>query len=161
VIRAKSARYSVEHPLVLGAALAGADAAARASCSAFGLPLGEAFQLRDDLLGVFGDPDSTGKPAGDDLREGKRTVLVARAMAAGDDATRTLLRSQLGVRDLSAADVAAVARAIEATGAPDQIEDLITELSERAFAALTAAVLDEPGATMLAELGRAAVDRRA
>ena len=90
VIRAKSARYSVEHPLALGAALADADDSDLASVRALGLPLGEAFQLRDDVLGVFGDPSATGKPAGDDLREGKRTVLVARALArataAGDDA---------------------------------------------------------------------------
>ena len=161
VIRAKSARYSVEHPLVLGAALAGADVAAREECSTFGLPLGEAFQLRDDLLGVFGDPAATGKPAGDDLREGKRTVLVARARAAGDDAQRAILRSLLGERDLSDDDVALVAGTIQATGAPDAVEALIAELSTRAFAALSAARLDEPGAAMLATLAHAAVDRRA
>ena len=161
VIRAKSARYSVEHPLVLGAALAGADGAARTASAAFGLPLGEAFQLRDDLLGVFGDPDATGKPAGDDLREGKRTVLVARAMAGGDDAQRAILRKFLGVRDLADADVAIVADAIVGTGAPGKVEELIADLSERAFGALGAATLDEPGATVLALLGHAAIDRRA
>ena len=161
VIRAKSARYSVEHPLVLGAALAGADDGARAALSAWGLPLGEAFQLRDDLLGVFGNPATTGKPAGDDLREGKRTVLVARAMAAGDDAQRAILGERLGIRDLADDDVAIVADAIAATGAPDEVEDLIADLSARAFAALAAATLDEPGATMLARLGHAAIDRRA
>jgi len=161
VIRAKSARYSVEHPLVLGATLAGADAAACEACAAFGLPLGEAFQLRDDLLGVFGDPDATGKPAGDDLREGKRTVLVARAMAAGDDPQRAILRNLLGVRDLSGDDVAVVAHAIVGTGAPDEVEELIADLSARAFTALAASTLDEPGAAMLAELGHAAIDRRA
>ncbi|RYV50357.1 polyprenyl synthetase family protein [Pengzhenrongella frigida] len=161
VIRAKSARYSVEHPLGLGAALAGADADTLASSSAFGLPLGEAFQLRDDLLGVFGDPATTGKPAGDDLREGKRTVLVARAMAAGDEAQRALLRERLGIRDLADDDVATVAAAIAATGAPDEVETLIAELSSRAFTALAAATLDEPGAEMLARLGHAAIDRRA
>jgi geranylgeranyl diphosphate synthase type I len=161
VIRAKSARYSVEHPLVLGAALAGAGASARAACATFGLPLGEAFQLRDDLLGVFGDPGATGKPAGDDLREGKRTVLVARAMAGGDDAQRAMLRTRLGVRDLSAADVAALADAIAASGAPAEVETLIAALAARAFAALAESTLDQPGAAMLATLGHAAIDRRA
>src|SRR5690606_21611114 len=80
VIRSKTARYSVEHPIVLGAALAGADDDQLDACRRLGLPLGEAFQLRDDLLGIFGDPAVTGKPTGDDLREGKRTVVVARAM---------------------------------------------------------------------------------
>ena len=161
VIRAKSARYSVEHPLALGAALAGADGDALAASSAFGLPLGEAFQLRDDLLGVFGNPDTTGKPAGDDLREGKRTVLVARAMAAGDDAQRAVLRTSLGVRDLADDDVAALAETIATTGAPDEVEVLIADLSARAFDALATSTLDEPGATMLARLGHAAVARHA
>ena len=82
VLRYKSAKYSIERPLHVGAALAGADAEQLAALTAFGLPLGEAFQLRDDLLGVFGDPATTGKPAGDDLVEGKRTVLVALALDA-------------------------------------------------------------------------------
>jgi geranylgeranyl diphosphate synthase, type I len=161
VIRAKTARYSVEHPVVLGAALAGADESARARCSAFGLPLGEAFQLRDDLLGVFGDPGTTGKPAGDDLREGKRTVLVARAMAAGDAEQRRLLGSHLGVRDLGDDDVEALAAMIRGTGAADEVEQLISALSDEGFGALEVADLAEPGATMLATLGHAAVDRQA
>src|SRR5688572_2910645 len=82
VLRYKSAKYSIERPLHVGAALAGAPQAAITALSGFGLPLGEAFQLRDDLLGVFGDPATTGKPAGDDLVEGKRTVLVALALEA-------------------------------------------------------------------------------
>ena len=76
VVRYKSAKYSVERPLHVGAVLAGGGADVVEALSSFGLPLGEAFQLRDDLLGVFGDPSVTGKPAGDDLSEGKRTVLV-------------------------------------------------------------------------------------
>ena len=83
MIQYKSARYSVLRPLQLGAALGGASPALRAAYDAYGLPLGEAFQLRDDVLGVFGDPAETGKPAGDDLREGKRTVLVALAVQRG------------------------------------------------------------------------------
>src|SRR5690606_35044751 len=75
----KSARYSVQQPLLLGAALAGADAAQHDALSAFGHPVGMAFQLRDDVLGVFGDAAVTGKPSGDDLREGKRTLLIAYA----------------------------------------------------------------------------------
>jgi len=79
VVRYKSAKYTVERPMHIGAALAGADVELLNGLSAVALPLGEAFQLRDDVLGVFGDPAVTGKPAGDDVREGKRTVLVARA----------------------------------------------------------------------------------
>src|SRR5690554_1242663 len=106
VIRAKSARYSVEHPLVLGAALAGATEAQLAGVRVVGGPLGEAFQLRDDLLGVFGDPSVTGKPAGDDLREGKRTVLAARGVALASPAERAELVRGLGTRSLDDAQVA-------------------------------------------------------
>lgn len=165
VIRAKAARYSVEHPFTLGAALADADEPALAACRALGLPLGEAFQLRDDLLGVFGDPVATGKPAGDDLREGKRTVLtaraVARARAVGDEATVTLLRTRLGDRGLSDADVTQVADAIKATGAPDDIEQLIEELSGTAFDLIDARRWPDPARGQLVGLAHAAVDRRA
>jgi geranylgeranyl diphosphate synthase type I len=165
VIRSKSARYSVEHPIVLGAALAGADDDAVRACETFGLPLGEAFQLRDDLLGVFGDPATTGKPAGDDLREGKRTVLVARAMARatalGDHRTVDLLRTELGVRDLADDRVTRLASAIERTGAADEVEALIGELTGSAFRTLARLPLAEPGLTYLTRLAHAAVDRTA
>lgn len=165
VIVAKTARYSVEHPLLLGAVLAGADDAAMTATSAYGLPLGEAFQLRDDLLGVFGDPAATGKPAGDDLREGKRTVLVARAMdrarAAGDTALAAALRTGLGDRTMDDAACDALAARIAASGAVEEVEALIAELGDRAFAALDAADLHEDGRAVLLRLARAAVDRRA
>ena len=97
VLRYKSAKYSIERPLHIGATLAGGgEQRARRLLSAFGLPLGEAFQLRDDLLGVFGDPATTGKPAGDDLVEGKRTVLVALALDAAPAADAARLDAALG-----------------------------------------------------------------
>ncbi len=165
VVRAKSARYSVEHPLALGTTLAGARPDQVAAVRAVGLPLGEAFQLRDDLLGVFGDPGATGKPAGDDLLEGKRTVLVARAVARaradGDEAIVALVRDQLGRRDLPADAVQALADAITSTGAPQDVEALITELSDQAFAGLEALDVTGQGRQMLVALGHAAVDRRA
>ncbi|MGN8245369.1 polyprenyl synthetase family protein [Cellulomonas soli] len=165
VIRAKSARYSVEHPIVLGAALADADEGQLEACRRIGLPLGEAFQLRDDLLGVFGDPRATGKPAGDDLREGKRTVLaaraVARARAAGDLDTVDLLRGRLGDRSMSEGEVTALAHAIAATGAPDDVEELISVLSAEAFDRMEQRPWAEPARGQLAALAHAAVDRRA
>ncbi len=161
VVRAKSARYSVEHPMVLGATVAGADAAALAVVSRAGLALGEAFQLRDDLLGVFGDPATTGKPAGDDLREGKRTVLVARALRRTDDAGRAVLLDGLGRRDLSEVDVAALRQVLYASGAVTDVETLIDELAGPALAEIGQAPLAEPGRTMLARLGHAAVERLA
>lgn len=160
VIRAKSAGYSVAHPVSLGAALAGVDDGALDRCRRTGLPLGEAFQLRDDLLGVFGDPSVTGKPAGDDLREGKRTVLVARALAGADEADRSVLRAGLGRRDLSDHDVTELRGAIVRSGAVDGVEALIHDLAEPALGAWREADLAEPGRSMLVALGRAAVDRR-
>ena len=161
VVRAKSARYSVEHPIVLGAILAGADPAAVDLAAGAGLALGEAFQLRDDVLGVFGDPATTGKPAGDDLREGKRTVLVARALRRADDAGRATLRDSLGRADLTDAEVQAVREVLRGTGALAEVEALIEALAGPALEAIATAPLAEPGRTMLGRLGRAAVDRLA
>jgi geranylgeranyl diphosphate synthase type I len=161
VIRYKSARYSVEHPLALGAALAAADDDAVAACRVIGLPLGEAFQLRDDLLGVFGDPATTGKPAGDDLRQGKRTVLVSRALSLADGQDRARLTQALGRRDLTDDDVARLRSLLDRTGAVAQVEHLIDTLAGPALQALSDADLAEPGRSMLVRLGRAAVDRRA
>jgi geranylgeranyl diphosphate synthase type I len=127
VVIYKSAKYSVEAPLAIGASLAGATVDHIETLRAFGLPLGIAFQLRDDMLGVFGDPSVTGKPAGDDLREGKRTVLIAlaqRELAPSDVAEMDAL---LGRTDLSADNIATIREMLVASGAVDQIEDLITE----------------------------------
>lgn len=164
VIRSKSARYSVQHPLTLGAALAGAGDEALAACREIGLPLGEAFQLRDDLLGVFGDPAVTGKPAGDDLREGKRTVLVARALRlagqAGDTTTVDLLRSRLGDPALSAAEAARMADAIASTGAPDEVEKLIDSLAGTALDLIERRDWPDEARSQLVTLARQSVDRR-
>ena len=158
VLRYKSAKYSIERPLHIGAALAGAGPEAMAELTAFGLPLGEAFQLRDDLLGVFGDPAATGKPAGDDLVEGKRTVLVALALdaASADDAAR--LDRALG-RALDAGQVAELRGVIDGSGAHAQVEAVIGELADLALAALYRAHVDEVARGVLRELASAATDR--
>ncbi|HEU0101607.1 MAG TPA: polyprenyl synthetase family protein, partial [Mycobacteriales bacterium] len=108
VARYKSAKYTIEKPLHLGAALAGAGQDVLDGYSGYGLPLGEAFQLRDDLLGVFGDPAQTGKPAGDDLREGKRTALVAMALEAATPAQAAVVRRHLGDPHLTPEGVTAL-----------------------------------------------------
>jgi geranylgeranyl diphosphate synthase type I len=132
IVRYKSAKYTVERPLHIGAALAGADPDLIAALTDVALPLGEAFQLRDDVLGVFGDPELTGKPAGDDLREGKRTVLVARAAELTDDAGRELLRTSLGTFD----GVDDVRDLILTSGALAAVEDDIARLEAQADAAI-------------------------
>jgi geranylgeranyl diphosphate synthase type I len=159
VARFKSAKYTVERPLLLGAAIAGASPATQAAYSAFGLPLGEAFQLRDDVLGVFGDPAQTGKPAGDDLREGKRTYLVAAAFAALDDDRRATLDRGLGDQGLDDAGVAALRTIIRDSGALTATERRIDELMTAALTALDAADLDEEARTVLHALADAATRR--
>ena len=159
VVRAKSARYSVEHPISLGAALAGASPQQVRTCEAFGLPLGEAFQLRDDILGVFGDPSQTGKPAGDDLREGKRTVLLARAMGCATHEQVAILQAKVGTPQLTDADIAELRGIIVSCGALDGIETLVSELTEQSFEILGEADLAEDGQEMLRQLGLSAVRR--
>jgi geranylgeranyl diphosphate synthase type I len=156
VARYKSAKYTVERPLLLGAALAGAPEALKNKYSGYGLPLGEAFQLRDDLLGVYGDPARTGKPAGDDLREGKRTYLVAAALEAADAVQRKALEAGLGRPD---ADVDELRRIIERTGAREKTEARIEELTRQALTAINVAEMDAEARETLTALAAAATQR--
>ena len=153
VIRYKSAKYSVEHPLLIGATAGGATPADLEALSRYGLELGEAFQLRDDVLGVFGDPEVTGKPAGDDLREGKRTVLIARTLAGADAAATANIERWLGSPDLGAAEVAAFQQLIVDSGALAGIEEDITRGANAARTALAEATgVDPESREVLAEL---------
>ena len=158
VLRYKSAKYSIERPLQIGAALAGASEQTLAELSAFGLPLGEAFQLRDDLLGVFGDPSVTGKPAGDDLVEGKRTVLVALALDAAPAAAAGELDQALGT-PLSTDDVERLRAIIDESGAHAQVEAVIEQLSDLALAALDKADIDDAAREVLRGLASAVTHR--
>ncbi|MBV9832664.1 MAG: polyprenyl synthetase family protein [Marmoricola sp.] len=158
VLRYKSAKYSIERPLHIGAALGGAPERLIAQLSRFGLPLGEAFQLRDDLLGVFGDPEVTGKPAGDDLVEGKRTVLVALALDALPPADARLLDSSLGTA-LEEDQVEQLRKLIDASGAREQVESVITELTSRSLRALDEAEITDGARQVLAGLAGEATQR--
>jgi geranylgeranyl diphosphate synthase type I len=155
----KSARYSIQQPLLIGAALAGADAAQNAALAAFGHPVGMAFQLRDDVLGVFGDAAVTGKPSGDDLREGKRTVLVAYARERLATGPRRVFDELLGDPTLDAAQISSLQATIESTGALERVEDLITAYAREADRALSGARLDDGAVGELRDLARAATAR--
>jgi geranylgeranyl diphosphate synthase type I len=161
IIRFKSAKYSTEHPLALGGALAGAHDELLRGYSAFALPLGEAFQLRDDVLGVFGDPVTTGKPAGDDLREGKRTVLIAFALDLAGQSESAFIDAKLGSPGLDDADVEEIRRIIVDCGALQATETLIEEFGRAAFTALDLLPLDELPKTALRKLAEATVSRAA
>ncbi len=158
VLRYKSAKYSVERPLHIGAALAGATEHNLEQLTAIGLPLGEAFQLRDDLLGVFGDPSVTGKPAGDDLVEGKRTVLVALALDSASTANADFLDRSLGAA-LTPDAVTRLRQIIAASGAQAQVEEAIAGLVATAQAAMTAAELTDDARGVLRSLAAAVTDR--
>lgn len=159
VVRYKSAKYTVERPLHLGAALAGAGADLLATLTAYGLPLGEAFQLRDDVLGVFGDPAVTGKPIGDDLREGKRTVLVAHAATRASAEQRELLHAHIGDASMSDHQLGLVREVLVSTGALAQVETDIAALEQHSAEAIAAAVLSPEAHDLLTDLADRATRR--
>jgi geranylgeranyl diphosphate synthase type I len=138
VLRLKSGRYTAERPIQLGALLAGAPPELRAELSRYGTAVGEAFQLQDDLLGLFGDPATVGKPVGDDLREGKFTLLIHHALVNGSPSDRRLVAGALGDSNLTAAEVARVQLALERTGARRAVTAMIAERLGEARRALTA-----------------------
>jgi geranylgeranyl diphosphate synthase type I len=159
VIVYKSAKYSVEAPLTIGASLAEVSLAQLAALRAFGLPLGVAFQLRDDLLGVFGDPTVTGKPAGDDLREGKRTVLVTLARQKLPASAGRLFDELLGDDDLDEQQIVMLQTAVRDSGAVEQVERIIAHNVATATAALADAPLARSARDELGALADAATKR--
>ena len=161
VIVYKSAKYSVQAPLLIGATLAGGTPAQLAALRDFGLPLGIAYQLRDDLLGVFGDSAVTGKPSGDDLREGKRTVLVAIARELMPQGSRRALDELLGDAELDDAQVRMLQNTIADCGAVDEIEALISRNVRTAIAAVGASPLSRRAITQLSELAETVTTRSA
>jgi geranylgeranyl diphosphate synthase, type I len=161
VARYKSAGYTVQRPLQLGAAIAGAGPEVTEAYTAIGLPLGEAFQLRDDVLGVFGDPLVTGKSADDDLREGKQTLLIALAEQAADEAGRGLLDRSLGNADAGPEEIEALRALLESTGARARVEERITERTALARSAIAAAPLADDARAALDALAVAATSRTA
>jgi geranylgeranyl diphosphate synthase type I len=159
VVRRKSGNYTVRRPLEFGAALAGCDDDVIGVLGTYGELLGEAFQFRDDLLGVFGDPEVTGKPAGDDLRERKASSVVVLAAELAGDRQRADLDALLA---LDVVDDAAVARwrtLITATGARDQLEKLIDDRVRRALETIDLAGLPERPATALTALAARCTER--
>ncbi|MEV5574640.1 polyprenyl synthetase family protein [Spirillospora sp. NPDC052269] len=159
VVDFKSAKYTIERPLHLGAALAGGSGELTAALSAYGRPLGMAFQLRDDVLGVFGDPSQTGKPAGDDLREGKRTVLVALTLERATPEQAAVVDRLLGDPELSERGVADLREIITGTGGLAACEEMIDRFAAEAHEALAAAPVAGEAREALAELAVAATAR--
>lgn len=159
VNRFKTAAYTMERPLHIGAAIAGANEQTITRLRAFGTDLGIAYQLRDDLLGVFGDAAVTGKPAGDDLREGKRTVLTALALSAADTAAAARISEGIGTVQ-SPAEIAELAELIAATGAPQLVEERIEALIASGRAHLDQLTMPDEARTLLEDLTIRATQRR-
>lgn len=159
VVQFKTAKYTVQRPLLLGAGAAGGSPELRAALSAYGLLVGEVFQLRDDLLGVFGDPVRTGKPAGDDLREGKRTLLVALAHQAATPSQRAVLQGGIGDPALTPEGVARLREVLEETGARERVERRIAERVTEAARCLDGGCLQPAATQALLELAHATAHR--
>jgi len=161
VVEYKTARYTIERPLHLGAALAGPGSAGAitAAYTGYGRPLGVAFQLRDDILGIFGDPARTGKPATDDLRAGKRTVLLAITRARASPGQAAILDRWLGDPELDEAAAAEMCAVITSTGALAECERLIGRHLDQALGALDAAPVTAEARAALAELAVTATAR--
>lgn len=153
VLKHKSARYSIEHPLTLGAMLAGSEPELTKGLAEIGLLLGEAFQLRDDVLGLFGDPAEAGKPIGDDIREGKRTILILETAQRCNIQELTFLASALGKNDLTAAEVERVRGLVAQTKALETVEAYIEERLQRALELLRP-YQDLEGAAILVQLAQ-------
>ncbi len=159
----KTAGYTVARPLQLGVAAAADRPEVQAVLKEFGTDLGVAFQLRDDVLGVFGDPSVTGKPSGDDLRSGKRTVLLAEAVELADrsdPAAARLLRGSVGAQ-LTDAQVGELRDVIESVGALAAAEQRIAALTQRALATLAAAPINAAAKGGLSALAKIATNRSA
>ena len=155
----KSARYTVTRPLLLGAALARPEMGAQVApaLTAYGDSVGLAFQMRDDILGIFGDSKVTGKSALDDLHEGKRTVLMLRAMRLADAGQRRILESALGDPDLDDVGADRVREVVVATGALASVEARVAADHARAVEAIDE--LPEPARTALVDLAQLAIRR--
>ncbi|MFF7770468.1 polyprenyl synthetase family protein [Streptomyces massasporeus] len=159
VIRYKTAKYTVEQPLLIGGALAGAGEQLREGYSAYGLPLGEAFQLRDDLLGLFGDPERTGKANLDDVRGHRPTALLAETWRIAGDGEREQLRALLGRRDLDHNGLEAVRAVMLRLKAPDRVEEMITARVQEATDCLHELDIPRHATTALTALARSVTAR--
>jgi len=151
ILEYKTGRYSVQRPLQLGAAVAGQYDELHKPLTDFGQPVGVVFQLRDDLLGVFGNAEKTGKPTGDDLREGKPTPLMAEAFAHASERQRSIL-GKIGSNDLSEKEINDIQEVVEETGAKSVIEQEIEELTDSALEILSTIRLEKNASESLSEL---------
>ena len=163
IARYKSGKYTIERPLHIGAVIGQPASHSQLldALSGYGLPLGEAFQLRDDMLGIFGDPEVTGKPAGDDLREGKRTVLIAMTLEDLDDSARAELLAHLGQPEISTEKIEDLRAIIRSSGAVEKVESLIEKLMNESLSAIEDPAIHPSSREFLTYIALSAVKRSA
>jgi geranylgeranyl diphosphate synthase type I len=147
--RLKAAAYTIEGPLHMGAIMGGATKRDLQRLSRYAIPLGEAFQIQDDILGMFGDEKKLGKPIGSDIREGKKTFLILKALEKADHAKRTLIKDMLGNKDLSERDLKRVRKIIVDSGSLDYARELARRLIEDARKAMRSYTLRKEGKDFL------------
>lgn len=163
IARYKSGKYTIERPLHIGAVIGAPTnhGDLLGALSRYGLPLGEAFQLRDDMLGIFGDPAITGKPAGDDLREGKRTVLIAMTLEALDQQGKEVLLAHLGQPEISLEKIEELRALITSSGAVEKVENLIEKLTNESLTAIEDPSINPSSRELLTYIALSAVKRSA
>jgi len=159
VMEFKTAKYTVSRPVQIGAALGLADENLQQGLGRFGVHVGRAFQMRDDLLGIFGDPEVTGKPAGDDLREGKKTALIGYAMAGATPADAAALAEMLGDPELGQAEIEQARFILIESGAVEATEKAIVNEAAAGLQYLNRLDLNPDGAYALMALVHACVER--
>jgi geranylgeranyl diphosphate synthase type I len=161
VSRRKSGNYTVRRPLEIGATMAGCNKRVLASLATYGEAVGDAFQLRDDVLGIFGSPTVTGKPAGGDLSERKATSVVVTAYQLAEPGLRKQLKELMSRDDLDESDIVRWRNLILATGAVERIEQMIDSRLNRALDWIDAAPIDRTVRTTLASMATACAERAA
>jgi geranylgeranyl diphosphate synthase type I len=159
IYRLKTARYSFEGPLIIGATLAGASAEQLQALSGFAIPLGIAFQLQDDLIGMFGDVESIGKPVGSDIKEGKRTPLVLYGLEHAAPEEQAHLHAALGNPTLQVSDIARTAEILTTCGSRAYVERMAAHHEQEARTALAAAPIADASRRYLATFSQSLTGR--
>ncbi len=159
ILEYKTARYTVEGPIHLGAILAGADKKTMKGLSNYSIPLGIAYQIQDDILGIFGSEKQTGKPVGADIKEGKKTLLIAKALEFGNTKQKEEINSALGNQKISNGKIEKICRIVKQTGSLEYSQDLAKKLSYKSNAALEKSGLNEKSKIFFAKVADFIISR--
>jgi len=155
----KTATYTFEGPLHIGALLAGANKKQLESLSSYAIPLGKAFQIQDDILGMFGDEKKLGKPVGSDIKEGKRTLLIIKALESSTKKQKILIENVLGKKNITPKQLSMVRKIIKDTGSLEYSQDLAKKLVKQAKSAIIKSNFKKEGKQFLLEIADYMLER--